>query len=258
MIITLNEHEEAERYLSELILEGDTFRKLRIVARYFIDTGYGANKILKSKMSEFVAMCGEYPTLNFWNDLIDKAIKKARKTEAILINSVPVYSAEMGRINSLDSTQLRRLAFTLLCLARFRDMTSESNDHWVCMPDKEIMKLANIKTSLKRQAELYRKLSLAGFLKFPEKVDSISMQVLYMDETGDIATEIELFKNLGYQYLKLRGEPYFECENCGVTIKRKPGDKHHQKYCDQCAALMRAKQNTESVMRLRRLSAMGA
>lgn len=60
------------------------------------------------------------------------------------------------------------------------------------------------------------------------------------------------FRNLGYQYMKYHGEPYFECTNCGITEKIKnPSSGRPPKYCPQCAAEIRTKQNVNSVMRRR-------
>ena len=78
------------------------------------------------------------------------------------------------------------------------------------------------------------------------------MQVLLEENDGkEPVLNITKFNSLGYQYLKYLGEPYFDCELCGNIIKRKPGDKHHQKYCDRCATIIHAKQMADAVKRAR-------
>ena len=60
------------------------------------------------------------------------------------------------------------------------------------------------------------------------------------------------FRNLGYQYLKHYGGTYFECVNCGITVKeRNPSCGRKQKYCDACAAEISTRQSIESVIRRR-------
>ena len=71
-------------------------------------------------------------------------------------------------------------------------------------------------------------------------------------EDGEVAVRVSDFRNLGYQYLKYHGEPYFECENCGLTVRqnnKKTGRR--QKYCQSCAAEIKIQQTINSVMRRR-------
>ncbi len=253
LVLSLNEHEDAERYLEDKICDNNIFNKLRVIARYYLDNGY-SKRDAESMVREYVAQCGESPSLNYWSDMIDSAMKRAVKTKAILIDNITVYQSELDKINALEGTQLKRLAFTLLCLAKYRDALSPNNNHWINYQISEVMKLANIKTSIKNQCALYRKLMLGGYLVMPEKAASTSAQILLVDGEGDEALQVTDMRNLGFQYLKYCGEPYFECENCGLTVKIKNKDYYAgrpQKYCDRCAAIIIAKQKTEYVMRLR-------
>ncbi len=250
LTLSLNEYEDAEKYLEDKICDKEIYNKLRVIARYYIDNGYDRNST-EEKLREFISQCGEVPSLNYWSDMIEKSVKKAIKTKAILINSISIYKSELDKINNLVGAQVRRLAFTLLCLEKYRDALIKNNNHWVTYSMDDVVKLANIKTSIKNRCLLYRKLMLAGLIVLPEKAASTSVQVLLADKCGDEVLQITDMRNLGYQYLKYMGGSYFECECCGLTVKRRPGEYHHQKYCDQCAALMRAKQNAESVRRLR-------
>ena len=56
-------------------------------------------------------------------------------------------------------------------------------------------------------------------------------------------------RNLGYQYLKYYGEPFLECANCGLTVKRA---NNKQKYCNSCYESIHLKQRVDSVMRYRK------
>lgn len=253
MIISLNEHEEAEEYLDECLIDKNILHKLRVIARFYMDEQYG-DELIRKKLSEYISKCGESPTLNMWDSMITTAMKQARKHDAVLINYVSVTKPEMEKIEALKGKQLQRLAFTLLCLAKYRDATRKNNNHWICFEDKEIMVLANLRLSLRKQAELYRKLEDAGYLLFPEKIDSISMQILF-SEDGEEACKISDFRNIGYQYLMMHGEPYYECKNCGLTVKMKnPNTKKKPMYCNACASMIAARQSAESVYRLRQVN----
>ena len=111
--------------------------------------------------------------------------------------------------------------------------------------------MANINTSIKRQSSMFGQLKDAGMIRFSKQIDNLSVQVLFAED-GDAALRVTDFRNLGYQYMKYHGEPYFECAHCGLTDKIKSATQRRpQKYCAQCAVEIRTRQNVNSVMRLR-------
>ena len=76
----------------------------------------------------------------------------------------------------------------------------------------------------------------------------MSMYLLYRTA----AIHIHDFRNLGYQYMKYYGGPYFECVNCGITVKeQEPSKGRRQKYCPECALEIKTRQNVNAVMRHR-------
>ena len=253
MYISLNEYKDAERYIDERDIGQDFYNKLRVMAGFHKYNGLQDSDI-KEELRNYVRLCGESPTLNVWSDMIDSAVKSANKTGLVMIDKIVITQSEVDKIKQLEGVQLQRLAFALLCISKYRDETVNKNNHWVCMQDKEIMRLANLRLPLKRQAYLYRTLKDLGYLKFPRKKNSISMRVNYIDNESEEEICVTNFKDLGYQYLKYLGQPYFECESCGSITKIKKSQSaagRKPKYCENCAALISAKQRTESVMRLR-------
>jgi len=85
-----------------------------------------------------------------------------------------------------------------------------------------------------------------GLLKFSKRVDSLSVQVLFLYPDSPVVLHISDFRNLGNQYHMYYGESYLQCAQCGLTIKRK---NNTHKYCLNCAAEMYIKKSVESVMR---------
>ena len=117
--------------------------------------------------------------------------------------------------------------------------------------DKEIMQMANINTSIKRQSLMFAELRDAGFIRFSKKIDNLNVQVQFI-QAGETAIHIQDFRNLGYQYLKYYGGAYFECENCGLTVKaQSPAKGRPQKYCPSCAVEVKTRQTVNAVMRCR-------
>lgn len=250
MSIVLREHEWAENMIRNKSLGKKPSETLSRVARYYIDKGYN-KKDTRNFLDSFLIQCEPTSSLPKWSDALDYALSRALKFQAINIEGIDITKPEMDKIDALDGKQIKRLAFTLLCLAKYWKIVIPLGDNWVNNKDNEIMAMANINTSIKRQGAMYWSLREHGMIQFSRKVDNTNVRVCFIED-GDVVMHITDFRNLGYQYLKYHGEPYFECENCGLTTKiNEPKNGRKQKYCRDCAIAIRTQQNVNSVMRHR-------
>lgn len=249
MSIVLNEHEWAQEKIASRSLGTKPFETLSRVAKYYIDKNY-SKKETRDILDTFLLQCDPTVSLPKWSETLDYAVLRALKCNAVKIDGVEITKPEIERIDSLEGIQVRRLAFTLLCLAKYWDIVNPQGDHWVNSKDSDIMRMANINTSIKRQSLMYYTLNEAGMIQFSKKVDNTNVRVRFITQ-GDVALTITDFRNLGYQYLRYHGEPYLECQNCGITVKSKNTIGRKQKYCKECASDMYIKQTVNSVMRQR-------
>ena len=250
MTIVLNEHEWAKEMIEARSLGKKPFETLRRVARYYIDKNYSKRSVRKI-LDSFLIQCDPTASLPKWSDTLDCALERALKYNAIKIDYIEITEPELQIIESLEGKQKQRLAFTLLCLSKYWDAVNPNGDHWVNTKDSDIMRMANINTSIKRQSIMFHDLNMSGLIQFSKKVDNTNVRVLFIKE-GGVVLRISDFRNLGYQYLRYRGEPYCECENCGITFKLdNPSAGRHQKYCKTCAAEISMQQRINSVMRIR-------
>lgn len=250
MSIVLNEYEWAERMIENHDLGKRPVETLTRVAKYYMENGYSKREIRK-RLDTFLLQCDPTVSLVHWSETLDKIAKNAGKYALIRVEGIDITNEELARIEALSGIQLRRLAFTLLCVAKYWDAVSELNNHWVNSQDKEIMQMANINTSIRRQSAMFAELRGAGLIRFSKKIDNLNVQVLFM-APGETAIHIQDYRNLGYQYLKYYGGPYFECVNCGITVKiQSPGRGRRQKYCPNCALELHTRQKVESAMRRR-------
>lgn len=253
MSVILDEHSWAEKALRAQELGSRPFDTLTRIARYYMDEGYTKQKT-KKLLETFMYQCDPVISIPKWTDIINGAISTAAKREAVHIDSIGISSTELERISGLATSQLKRLAFTLLCLSKYWDIVGKSSGHWVNSKDSDIMKMANIVTSIRRQSEMFGTLRSNGMIGFSKKVDNTNVCVLFGD-SNPAEMHIADFRNLGYQYLKHYGGPYFECQNCGIVTKYNDAVKsRNQKYCKQCAAEVTVRNNVNSVMRIRNSS----
>lgn len=256
MSIVLNEHEWAKEMIECRHLGKKPFDTIRRISRYYFDLGYKRRDVRRT-IDRFVFQCGESPTSKRWSDKIDGAITMAQKNKAIIIDSIIITKPEMAIIESLGGSQVQKLAFTLLCLAKYRNAVSPLSDSWVSCKDNEVMKMANIHTSVRKQSEYYHSLIESGVIRPSKKIDNTNIQVLFAED-GDTAIEITDFRNLGYQYLLYRGDKrFFVCQNCGIITKKKkdaPEEElqvrgRKQKYCGECAIKVNIQKTMVRVMR---------
>lgn len=251
MSIVLNEKDWAIDMVSRSDIGKKPSETLRRVARMYIDDGFKIDAV-RRKLSEFIIRCDPNTNPFSWDDAITRAVASAQKYQAIHIDKVSISKSEISKIDALSGKQVRRLAFTLLCLAKYWNSVRHTDDCWVNNKDNEIMQMANISTSIKRQSMMYHTLKESGMIQFSKMVDNTNVKVCFCDNGTPVMT-ITDFRNLGYQYLMYHGEPYFVCQNCGTTTKM--SDKHNarrQKYCKECAIEIAVQQRINSVMRQRR------
>lgn len=250
-MIVLNENDWAYDMIQSHTLGRKPYETLCRVANYYQEVE-GCNKKETRKMLEtFIIQCDANASIPKWSDTLDYAVTYAFKYDAISINSIVITKPEMDRIKGIAGKQAQRLAFTLLCLAKYWDSVNPESDHWVNSKDSDIMRMANINTSIRRQSLLYHILNEEGLIQFSKKIDNTNVRVLF-EQDGEEEVVITDLRNIGYQYLMHCGEPYFVCSNCGITTKIKnSGVGRRQKYCAECANKIKIQQSVNSVIQKR-------
>jgi hypothetical protein len=185
------------------------------------------NREIRDRLKDYLKLSDPNYNDVKWVDLINNCIKYSKKYPLKDIDAIYITANELNTIKEIGRKSLEKLAFTLLCLAKYTNARSGKNSNWVNFDDKEIFKMANIQEDIETQQLLYYDLRNIGLLKYSKDVESLSVNVLYVDNTDEIKLEITDFKNLGYQYLLWKGEKFIKCEACGELI-RQNGNK--QKY----------------------------
>lgn len=251
MSIVLNENEWAKNMIETSQLGKSPYETVRRVSRYYMDSGLSKTQVTE-EVEKFVAACDPTMPPSKLEGLVKSAISSATRHEAVNIGSIPVTQAELDAISSIGTgRQAERLAFVLLCLSKYWNAYNASNSYWVNSKDSEIMQIANIKTSIKRQCKLYKDLKDAGLVSFSWKVDCTNVKVNFANDDSDVVLNITDFRNLGNQYLMYVGEPYFVCAECGIVTKRNGATTgRKQKYCSDCAMSVKSRKSSDKAMKV--------
>lgn len=230
-MIILNEREFAERAIEAHDLGAKPVETMSCVAKYYRSLGYKTSEV-KRQVEDFLSKSDPIANLVKWRDTISSVVKSSSKSALVEIESVGVSSEEINICKSIKGNQMQRLMFTLICLAKFSRAASRMDTCWVNQKDKEIFKMANVVTSITRQSLMLNDLMQRGLIKFAKKIDNVNIEVVCLCG-DDVAVSVSDFRNVGNQYMKFLGEPYFECSCCGLTVKKM---SNSQKYCRECAA----------------------
>lgn len=262
-MIILNEAKWVEERLQKQDVVGGLTNTLSRIARYYYSKGE-KKQVIKKKLGEYLVASTPNVVLVKWGDYIDRIVRNCDRYPIIEVDGIRITKKEMAVVEGINDIQPRRLAVTLLSIAKFYNSVNKDNNGWVKTKDKEIMRMANINTSVVRQSLMFQSMRDNGLIRYSKPVDSLSVQVLFIDDETDVsapenvAMTIQSFGNVGNQYMMYLGHSYFVCQECGLVVKRK---SNNQKYCKECAQAVHLRKSMESMSKIRNTrasEAMGA
>ena len=240
--IVLNERAYAEDAIACLRIGNKPIETLGRIARYYFSEGYKKQEI-GGLIEDFMLKCD--PTINIvkWQNTIDSLVKTCDKYELVDVSGFAITQSEMDKIQSLNGKLLQRLMFTMLCLAKLGNEISPANNCWVNKRDKDIFSLANISITTKRQSLMINDLWTLGYIGYSRVVDNTNINVKIIDYESPTVLFVTDFRNLGNQYMRYCGEKYFECQCCGIVVKK---ESNVQRYCKECAVEMNRQKTLEN------------
>lgn len=237
--IILNEREFAEECLQTLETDIDTYSTLMILAKYFFSYGYKDEEVYDRLINFLVdSQSVEYAgSKQYWENTCESIVKKAVKYPLLEIDGVWVTHKEFEEIKKISNSPLERLAFTLLCLAKYSK--EKNGTYWVNFGYKDIFSMARVTCKADDRVIKVRDLILRGYLSLAKQIDNLSLKITFADEdTTEFSEEngdlfVSDFRELGYEYRKYRGENFIRCAECGILTKG--GVRNSKRYCSKCA-----------------------
>lgn len=171
-----------------------------------------------------------------WQSLLLDIAAQAKKRPLVKIDNVPITVNEILTIQNIVGKEMQRLAFTLLCLAKYRNISNSNNNDWINYKYRDIFRMANVRATIKEQCLMIHDLKSLGLIRMNKIVDNLSINVCYVDKTdAEIAIHVKDFRNLGYEYQMYCGENFSHCEMCGIAMKQ--SKQRNRKFCESCAQL---------------------
>lgn len=231
MEIVLNEKEWVEEKIKEYTLGKHPRITLARYAVLLNSRGYSKPEIRRA-LEDYIIRCDKNANILSWDGIISQVVRDSGTRSLFNIPGIPITSDEINAVQMVDGNMRRKVLFTLLCLAKYRNAIKPSNNNWVSYDMADVFRLANVSMSRKRQMMLLHNLCERGVLAHNRIVDNTNVRVLIVSDTGECAVTITDFRNLGNQYMNMVSDDYIECSECGAVVRK---NNNRQKLCRNCA-----------------------
>ena len=235
-MIVLNEKKYAIECLENGFVGKKPFFTLSIIAKYYYHSlGYRKSRI-NSLLNEFMSKhyAGYHLDKLSWQDTIESIVKKVNKYSLLEVDGVSITQSELRTISEIGNPIKERIMFTILCLAKFGLARNPNSNGWVNTDSKEIFKMARVSCKALERELYIGDLFDRGLLELPMRNDNTSIRVTFIDTDSPEELFVSDFRELGYEYLKYKGENFIQCAECGILTR---GNKNGTKrYCKDCAA----------------------
>lgn len=243
-MIVLNEKKYAIECLENGFVGRKPFFTLSIIAKYYY-------YCLNYKKSKIEMLLNDFMFKNYsigyqsdrlsWQDTIEKIVKKVNNYTLLELDGVKITKSELKTISGIGNPNKERVMFTILCLAKFGIARNPQSNGWVNTDSKEIFKMARVSCKAKERELYIGDLCDRGLLELPKRNDNVSLRVTFIDD-GEEELFISDFREIGYEYLKYKGENFIRCAECEILTR---GNKNGTKrYCKDCAAYTPQKSKT--------------
>lgn len=227
----MNEREWVERMISEKTLGDEPVTTIGRLAKYYYAQRHGKTDIIRL-IREFMLRCDSNINIDLWMPVIESRVRGAEKYKLVEIDHISITESEIMTIKKVSGVTRQKVLFTLLCAAKYANAVNPKNTGWVNADLSQIFSMANTQKTKDGQQMMIYEFGKAGLVKFSHIVDNTSLRIPFVDDEGDEVLRITDLRNLGNQYLRYIGEPYIECCECGLVVKRRSPT---QKYCVKCA-----------------------
>ena len=236
-----DERKDLVAYVESEILEeehiGRTIYK-RAKYNYFIK-----NLTDKKNYNDIIKFITEHSEVGLTDlelyELVQQIIKSVKKSSLKLVEHVYITQSELDFISRLNDIKLEKIAFVILCLAKYHNEVSEEPDNCIYFKINEIKNMARINMNKVDFEYFYGNLYDVGALQENNSPTSIISIVNFVSTDANDSIVLELsevdYLELAYVYLswKNNGDGYARCQKCNRLMRK--GKTKPRKYCEECA-----------------------
>ena len=238
MDIFLTEIAEAEKIIESKDLGVKPSQSLFLLAKYYrYVMKYKKSKIITA-LTDFIKSTGINYRPSDREKSVERQVNRTRNNPPINIEYIGITQKELEDIARLKSPPVERIAFTALCLAKYRNILCARNNNWICTSHKMLFSLSSVNKTRYEKEMMIHKLVKAGMLQPALAVGNTNLQVKFIDDSSLIVLKITDMRELGKEYMLYRGKKYARCENCRRLFYKR---SNSQLYCKNCKGYQKIK-----------------
>ena len=149
---------------------------------------------------------------------------------------VPIRKSEVEYISSFNDIKKEKLLFVYLAIAKFRDMSRDTPNHWEDEDDTKVFKMARVNIpACERDLFIYRLSNSSEKIHMNNKINNVSKRIDYISDDINDPIILQLdesnYKELAFTYLNWKNNGgYKRCKDCGRLFKI----KGNRQYCFKC------------------------
>lgn len=180
------------------------------------------------------------------SEFIKSTIRSAKKYNLKSVDHIYITKSELEFIQGLDDIKLEKIAFVILCLAKYHNAVSDEVDDCIYFKLSDIKKMARINMNRVDFEYFYNNLYDKGAL-VENNIATSTIQILKFvchDDNDEIIFELSEvdYLELAYLYLYIKNgqKGFVRCQQCNRLIKERRQNldckaKNTKKYCEECA-----------------------
>lgn len=233
----MKESEAVQEIINRKSVSSNTYADLILLIKYFYSKAKEDKKRLKtkdviSKLQEYLKPQYDNYQSSDWYNRLERLIKKYKNVPLYDIDSIPITDNELTTIKSIRNKKLEKVTFVALVLAKYYNLRSDKNNDYVNVDYSVIFSLARVAaTVMYEQPLMINDLKQLELIQRTNRIDNPNFRVLFIDNDSPVVLHITDLRELGYQYLRYKGEKFIKCAECGVLIRKK---NNSTKYCPAC------------------------
>ena len=222
---------------------------LSLLARYMKQVEKKKDEVIFEYLDSFMSKHANGYNSVLWGNKIQSCVKKAKKNKLNQIDYIGITQKELDIIAKLKNEKQERLAFTMLCYAKYYNTINEMNNNWINVSLTDLFKSARVysekgvsnrlmindikdKIDIQFIDEKTKKVKNKKWMELALLVSSTNIKLNFIDNESDEYTiKITDFRELGYEYLLYKGLNYGRCRECGILFKKL---KPNKLYCSTC------------------------
>ena len=143
-MIVLNEIKQAETILKTGRVNKKSTVTIMLLAKYFLHYRKFDEVEAYIELDKFLNKNYPYYNKITWANKVKTMISRAAKYNLRQIEYIPISVEEIKKIEEVTSLPKQRVLFTMLCLAKTYNTTSEINNNWVNTSIDDILQSARV------------------------------------------------------------------------------------------------------------------